>query len=102
MENTQQTKNIQSDKRPKASGIDHNPVRYADESFEDYRNRRNESNALAKANASIGQGKRTSRELFREQLRSEGKMKNVAGSYGKGLRNWINQKEAAKLASKEK
>jgi len=98
----EETKNIQTDKRPKASGIDHNPVRYADESYEDYRNRRNASNLMAKDNARIGQGKRTSRELFREQLRSEGKMKNVAGSYGKGLRNWINQKEAAKLKNKEK
>jgi len=97
----EETKTTQTDKRPKASGIDHNPVRYADESYENYRNRRNASNAMAKANAWIGQGKRTSRELFREQLRSEGKMKNVAGSYGKGLRNWINQKESAKLKNKE-
>lgn len=80
----------------------HNPVRYEGESFEDYRNRRNTSNALAKANASIGQGKRTTRELVRAELRKEGKMKKVAGSYGKGLSNWINQKNAAKLANKEK
>lgn len=80
----------------------HNPVRYEGESFEDYRNRRNESNAMAKANASIGQGKRTTRQMVRDRLRSEGKMKLVAGSYGKGLRNWINQKEAAKLAGEEK
>lgn len=86
---TEQTKNI------------HNPVRYEGESFEDYRSRRNESNAVAKANASIGQGKRTTRQMVRDRLRSEGKMKNVAGSYGKGLRNWINQKNVAKLASKE-
>lgn len=74
----------------------HDPVRYEGESFEDYRNRRSESNALAKANASIGQGKRTTRQMVRDRLRSEGKMKNVAGSYGKGLRNWINQKQANK------
>jgi len=79
----------------------HNPARYEGESFEDYRSRRNESNAMAKANASIGQGKRTTRQLVRDRLCSEGKMKLVAGSYGKGLRNWINQKEAAKLANKE-
>lgn len=79
----------------------YNPFRYEGESFEDYRSRRNESNAMAKANAGIGQGKRTTRQLVRDRLRSEGKMKFVAGSYGKGLRNWINQKEAAKLANKE-
>lgn len=86
---TEQTKNI------------HQPVRYDGESFEDYCNRRSESNAMAKANASIGKGKRTTRQMVRDRLRSEGKMKLVAGSYGKGLRNWINQKNRDGLSNKE-
>lgn len=96
----QESNEVTSDKQEEKNI--HNPVRYEGESFEGYRTRRNESNAMAKANASVGQGKRTTRQLVRARLRSEGKMKNVAGSYGKGLRNWINQKQAAKLAIKDK
>lgn len=79
----------------------HNPVRQSDESFEAYKARRKESNLQAKENSQIGQGGKTTRELTRNQLRNEGRMKYFAGSYGKGLRNWINQKQAAKLANKE-
>lgn len=78
----------------------HNPVRYTGESFEAYKARRKESNLQAKANSQIGQGGKTTRGLTRMQLRENGKMKHFAGSYGRGLRNWINQKQAAKLANK--
>lgn len=80
----------------------HNPVRQANETQEAYKARRKESNAQAKENSQIGQGGKTTRELTRMQLREDGRMKYIAGSYGKGLRNWINQKQAAKLANKGK
>lgn len=79
-----------------------NPARYADETQEAYKSRRKESNDEAKENSQIGQGGKTTRELTRNQLRENGRMKYIAGSYGKGLRNWITQKQAAKLANKEK
>lgn len=80
----------------------HNPIRQQDETQEAYKARRKESNLQAKENSQIGQGGRTTRNIVRDQIRSEGKMKLVAGSYGKGLRNWINQKQAAKMANKVK
>lgn len=80
----------------------HNPVRQPDETFEAYKIRRKESNTAAKENSQIGQGGKTTRELTRMQLRENGRMKHIAGSYGKGLRNWINQKQAASLANKGK
>ena len=78
----------------------HNPVRQEDETFEAYMARRKESNLQAKENSQIGQGGRTTRNIVRGQIRAEGKMKFVAGSYGKGLRNWINRTQAAKMANK--
>lgn len=80
----------------------HNPVRQQDETQEAYKARRKESNAQVKENSQIGQGGKTTRELTRMQLRENGRMKYIAGSYGKGLRNWINQKQAAKLANEGK
>ena len=80
----------------------HNPVRQADETFEAYKARRKESNLQVKENSQIGQGGKTTRELARMQLRENGRMKYLAGSYGRGLRNWITQAQAAKLANKGK
>lgn len=80
----------------------HNPARYADETFEAYKARRKESNLQVKENSQIGQGGKTTRELARMQLRENGRMKYLAGSYGRGLRNWINQKQSAELANKGK
>lgn len=80
----------------------HNPVRQEGETFEAYKARRKESNLQAKENSQIGLGGRTTRNIVRDQIRAEGKMKLVAGSYGKGLRNWINRTQAAKMANKGK
>ena len=80
----------------------HNPVRQEGETFEAYKARRKESNQASKDNAQVGQGGKTTRELTRMQLRENGRMKYIAGSYGRGLRNWINQKQAAKMANKGK
>lgn len=80
----------------------HNPVRQPDETQEAYKARRKESNLQAKVNSQIGQGGKTTRELARMQLRENGRMKYLAGSYGRGLRNWITQKQAAALANKGK
>lgn len=80
----------------------HNPLRQLDETQESYKARRKESNLQAKENSQIGQGGKTTRELTRNQFRENGRMKYIAGSYGKGLRNWITQKQAAKLANKGK
>lgn len=92
--------NIQSDNTFGATL--HNPVRQPDETQEAYKARRKESNAQAKENSQIGQGGKTTRELTRNQIRNEGRMKYFAGSYGRGLRNWITQKQAAELANKGK
>lgn len=78
----------------------HNPVRYAGESFEDYKARRQESNAAVKANAQTGQGGINTRKALRSNIRENGKMKFYAGAFGKGLRNWITRKQAAVLANK--
>ena len=80
----------------------HNPARQEGEAFEAYKARRKESNLQAKENSQIGLGGRTTRNIVRDQIRAEGKMKFVAGSYGKGLRNWINRTQAAKMANKGK
>lgn len=79
----------------------HNPVRYADESFEAYKSRRNESSDKAKENSQTGQGGKTTRELTRMQLRENGRMKHLAGSYGRGLRNWITQCQLRDIKNKE-
>lgn len=80
----------------------HNPVRQEGETFEAYKARRKQSNQAAKANSQIGQGGKTTRELTRSQLREDGKMKYVAGAYGKGLRNWIQREQARVMANKGK
>ena len=80
----------------------HNPVRQEGETFEAYKVRRKESNLQAKENSQIGQGGRTTRNIVRDQIREKGQMKYVAGSYGKGLRNWIQRTQAAKMANKGK
>lgn len=79
----------------------HTPQRLENETFADYKNRRKASNQANKENSQIGQGGKTTRELTRAQIRNEGRMKYIAGSYGRGLRNWISQKQAAKMANKE-
>lgn len=76
----------------------HIPQRLENESFTDYKIRRLQSK---EANASIVSGSRTTRQLYRDQVRSDGNMKHIAGSYGKGLRNWITRNNQAKLANKE-
>ena len=80
----------------------HNPVRQQDETQESYKARRKESNLQVKENSQIGRGGRATRNIVRDQIRAEGKMNLVAGSYGKGLRNWINRTQAAKMANKGK
>lgn len=80
----------------------HNPVRQADETFEAYKARRKASNEAAKENSQIGQGGKTTRELTRMQLRENGRMKYLAGSYGRGLRNWITQKNRVEPTNKVK
>lgn len=80
----------------------HNPVHQADETFEAYKARRKASNEAAKENSQIGQGGKTTRELTRMQLRENGRMKYLAGSYGRALRNWINQKQVVLMANKGK
>ena len=80
----------------------HNPVRQEDETFEAYKARRKESNLQVKENSQIGQGGRNTRTAVRDEMREEGTMKYMAGSYGKSLRNWINRTQAAKMANKGK
>ena len=79
----------------------HNPVRHSEESYADYKIRRKASNEASKANSQIGQGGRNTRSAVRDEMREEGTMKYMAGSYGKGLRNWINLKQAAEQANKK-
>lgn len=80
----------------------HNPARYADETFEAYKARRKASNEAAKENSQIGKGGYITRKANRDEARSKGHMKYLAGSYGRGLRNWITQKQQAKLDNKAK
>lgn len=80
----------------------HTPERQADETQEAYKIRRKASNEASKANSQIGQGGRTTRNIVRDQLREKGQMKYVAGSYGKGLRNWIQREQARVMANKGK
>lgn len=79
----------------------HTPERQVDKTQEVYKIRRKASNEASKANSQIGQGGRTTRSIVRDQIREKGQMKHVAGSYGKGLRNWINRKQAAEQANKK-
>ena len=67
----------------------HNPVRQEGETFEAYKIRRSESNAVNKANSQIGKGGYNTRKMNRDKAREDGTMKYIAGSYGKGIRNWI-------------
>lgn len=76
----------------------HTPERLANESFEDYKARREESNQISKANSKIGIGGRSTRKTERNILRNEGRMKYVAGLFGLSLRNWITDKQAAAMA----
>lgn len=79
----------------------HTPERQADETQEAYKIRRKASNEASKANSQIGQGGRNTRSAVRDEMREEGTMKYMAGSYGKSLRNWINRKQAAEQANKK-
>ena len=78
----------------------HNPERQTNETTEVYKARRLASNQAAKANSQTGSGGIATRKAFRDQLRFDGDMKNYAGSYGRGLVNWITRKQAAVLANK--
>ena len=80
----------------------HTPERLKDETQEAYKARRKESNLQAKENSHIGKGGRNTRDIVRDEMRKEGTMKYMAGAYGRGLRNWINQKQASKLSNKGK
>jgi hypothetical protein len=77
----------------------HNPVRQSDESFEAYKIRRAESNAANKANSQIGKGGYNTRKMNRDKAREDGTMKYIAGSYGKGLRNWIQRNAYRSMSS---
>lgn len=78
----------------------HTPERAATETVADYRARRAQSAAHAHHNSQLGVGGECSRESLRNAQRKSGAMSKVAGSYGRGLRNWINQKQAAVMANK--
>ncbi len=80
----------------------HNPVRQADETFEAYKVRRKASNEAAKENSQIGNGGYNTRKANRNEARSKGHMKYLAGSYGRGLRNWITQKNRVEPTNKVK
>ncbi len=79
----------------------HAPQRLEGESFADYKIRQKDSHDLSKKNSQIGQGGYHTRDAVRAELRKEGKMKYLAGSYGEGLRGWITEKNLAVLANKE-
>lgn len=80
----------------------HNPARYADETFEAYKARRKASNEAAKENSQIGKGGYSTRKMTRDEVRTEGRMKYLAGSFSRGLRNWITKKNQAALVNKAK
>lgn len=80
----------------------HNPVRYAGESFEAYKIRRAESNATNKINSQTGKGGYNTRKMNRDKAREDGMMKHIAGSYGKGLRNWIQRNAYRSMPNKGK
>lgn len=79
----------------------HNPARQSDETFEAYKVRRKASNEAVKENSQIGKGGYNTRKANRDEASSKGHMKYLAGSYGRGLRNWITQKQQSKAADKE-
>lgn len=76
----------------------HTPQRLEGESFSDYKIRRKASKEVTKKNSQIGQGGYRTRKAMRDNIREEGKMKYVSGSFGRGIRNLItaNQKEKLK------
>lgn len=76
----------------------HTPERGANETREAYKDRRVASAARNDFNRGIGFGGATSRQQLRDAQRKSGAMAKVAGSYGRGLRNWITQKQAAAAA----
>ena len=78
----------------------HNPVRYEGESFLEYQIRRKLSASIVKANTQNGNGGISSRKALRDEIRYKGRMKNVAGQFGQGLRNWITRNQLAQLANK--
>lgn len=78
----------------------HTPERLSGESVLMYEDRRNQSAKANALNAHAHCGTQTSREQLRAAQRKSGAMSKVAGSYGRGLRNWINQKQAAVMANK--
>jgi hypothetical protein len=72
----------------------HTPERLSNESQAAYRERRAASAMAVKAMTTVKAGKSTGRELHRDALRQSGGMAKIAGSYGRGLRNWINRRQA--------
>lgn len=81
----------------------HTPQRLDGESFDAYQDRRIASKKAAQAIALTGpftpRGE-SSRQALRNSQRQSGAMKKVAGSYGRGLRNWANQCSAAAWAER--
>tara|TARA_B100001250_G_scaffold335128_1_gene301258 strand:+ start:1184 stop:1465 length:282 start_codon:yes stop_codon:yes gene_type:complete len=79
------------------------PQRMAGESFSAYQERRINGKRAAQAMTRSGPFKPdtgTSRKDLRDTQRRSGAMKKVAGSYGRGLRNWINNQNRAALAQR--
>lgn len=84
----------------------HTPERINGESFGDYQERRKLSHLIAKQATRVHAGKETSRQSYRNVLRTNGSMKRHAGSFGRGLMNSITQRQQAavqqKLSAKQK
>jgi hypothetical protein len=76
----------------------HTPERLQGETMAQYRERRAASAAANHNNTNIGFGGENSRTSMRNAQRQSGAMKNIAGAYGRGLRNWINRTQAAARA----
>lgn len=84
----------------------HTPERINGESFVEYQERRKLSHKLVKQATRVRSGSETSRQSFRNALRTNGRMKLHAGSFGRGLMNSITQRQQAavqqKLSAKQK
>lgn len=81
----------------------HTPQRLQGENQTEYRARRAASKLATEKMTLTGAftpGKNTGREELRDQQRKSGAMKGLAGSYGRGLRNWINRTQAAQQAQR--
>lgn len=80
----------------------HNPQRAAIETRIEYAERRKESKAATQKMTLTGPflpSGECSRKSLRDSQRRSGSMKKIAGSYGRGLRNWITRSQAATQAN---